>query len=114
MARLSHDDYLEHIKADSARFRAVLADCDPATRVPSCPDWDAGDLLWHLGEVQHFWATMLRQRPTGPSEDGETGNERPESYAGLLDHFDVGSTALLDELTGVDPAAVTWTWKATD
>jgi len=26
MARLSNDDYLRHIRDDSARFRAVLAD----------------------------------------------------------------------------------------
>ncbi|HEU5037194.1 MAG TPA: maleylpyruvate isomerase family mycothiol-dependent enzyme [Nocardioides sp.] len=109
MARLSNDDYLRHIRDDSARFRAVLAGCDPTARVPSCPDWDAADLLWHLGEVQHFWGTMLRQRPTGP--DDYTHARRPETYAGLLDYFDQGSALLFAELDGVDPAAETWTWS---
>ncbi|MGY2703236.1 uncharacterized protein (TIGR03083 family) [Nocardioides sp. HB32] len=109
MARLSDDDYLHHIRAESARFRAVLADCDPGARVPSCPEWDAGDLLWHLGEVQHFWGTMLRQRPTGP--DDYSHEPRPETYEGLLDYFDRGSELLYAELDGVDPAAETWTWS---
>jgi uncharacterized protein (TIGR03083 family) len=109
MPRLSYDDYLRHLRADSARFREVLAGCDPAARVPSCPDWDAGDLLWHLGEVQHFWATMLGQRPTGPDEYAEP--DRPDSHAGLLAYFDDASAALLEALAGADPAEETWTWS---
>ena len=109
MARLSYEDYLQRIHSESARFRAVLADCDPAARVPSCPDWDAADLLWHLGEVQHFWGTMFRQRPVGP--DDYEHEPRPETYAGLLDYFDRGSELLFSQLDGVDPAAETWTWS---
>ena len=109
MTRLSYDDYLRHLTEDSARFRAVLADCDPAARVPSCPDWDAADLLWHLGEVQHFWATMLRQRPQGPED--YSAAPRPATYAGLLDYFDQGSDLLTATLPGTDPAAEVWTWS---
>jgi hypothetical protein len=54
MTILPHTDYLHHLRADSRRFREVLAACDPAARVPGCPDWDAGDLLWHLAGVQWF------------------------------------------------------------
>ena len=32
--------------------------------MPSCPDWNADDLLWHLAEVQWFWATIVRERVT--------------------------------------------------
>ena len=109
MTRLSYDDYLRHLTADTARFRAVLADCDPHARVPSCPDWDAADLLWHLGEVQHFWATMVTQRPQGA--DDYTAPPRPDTYAGLLDFFDVGSVALLEALLAADPAEEAWTWS---
>ena len=55
--------YLDHIRTESARFREVLADCDPSARVPACPDWDAADLLWHLAGVQVFWAKVVRHRP---------------------------------------------------
>src|SRR5665811_2356206 len=43
-------DYLSHLALDSARFVEVLRQAPSGARVPTCPDWDADDLLWHLGE----------------------------------------------------------------
>ena len=63
MPRLEYPTYLDHIRTESARFREVLTDCDPTARVPTCPDWDAADLLWHLAGVQLFWAKVIRHRP---------------------------------------------------
>jgi uncharacterized protein (TIGR03083 family) len=109
MPRLPYADYLRHISSESARFRAVLADCDPAARVPSCPEWDAADLLWHLGTVQRFWATMLDQRPQGP--DGHQEPPRPGAYADLLGFFDTQAARFASALAGADPAEETWTWS---
>jgi uncharacterized protein (TIGR03083 family) len=112
MTRLTPEDYLDHIRAESARFRAVLADCDPAARVPGCPDWDAADLLWHLTTVQRFWAGRVADRPAEPTEDEAAHDaERPASYAALLAAFDVADAALLDALEGLDPAEEAWTWS---
>jgi uncharacterized protein (TIGR03083 family) len=111
MARLDFDDYLRHVRSESARFREVLSDCDPRAQVPGCPDWTAADLLWHLAEVQWFWATMVRTRPAGPPDD-EGGPERPASYDGLLAAFDEYSDALVHELASADPADEAWTWSA--
>ena len=56
----AHDlDYLTHLAADSARFVQALAQTPPEARVLTCPDWDADDLLWHLGQVQWFWAAVI-------------------------------------------------------
>ena len=64
MARLSFDDYLRHLRADSARFREVLAGCDPEARVPGCPDWTAADLLWHHARrAVVLGARSCEQRP---------------------------------------------------
>jgi uncharacterized protein (TIGR03083 family) len=112
--RLEYPTYLDHIRQESARFRAVLADCDPTARVPSCPDWDAADLLWHLAGVQLFWARILQHRPHTP-DDPEIADEpeaqRPESYAGLLDAFNDFSHALVTELERADPEAEAWHWS---
>ena len=114
MPRLEYPTYLDHIRTESARFRAVLADCDPSARVPTCPDWDAADLLWHLAGVQLFWAKVVRHRPASP-DDPEIGEEeaaqRPESYAELLDAFDDYSHALATELERADPEAEAWHWS---
>ncbi len=112
MTRLTPGGYLDHIRSESARFREVLADCDPLARVPSCPDWDAADLLWHLTKVQRFWAGRVEDRPAEPTEGEEAHDaERPPAYDGLLAAFDVASAALVDALTEVDPATEAWTWS---
>ncbi|CAN5439253.1 maleylpyruvate isomerase family mycothiol-dependent enzyme [soil metagenome] len=106
--RLTFDDYLDHIGSESARFRAVLADCDPTARVPACPDWHAGDLLWHLTDVQWFWSRIIAERPAGPEHLEHP--ERPPTYDGLLEAFDGASTALTAALRSTDPAEVAWSW----
>jgi uncharacterized protein (TIGR03083 family) len=112
MTRLTPEDYLDHIRTESARFRAVLAGCDPAARVPTCPDWDASDLLWHLTTVQRFWAGRVVDRPAEPVEGEEAYDaERPTTRAELVAAFDVASAALVEALEGVAPTEEAWTWS---
>lgn len=107
---LPYPAYLEHIRAESARFRAVIAQCDPGAQVPSCPEWTASDLLWHLGGgVQHFWTQIVRQRPAGPDACVEA--ERPDSWSGLLEFFDTTNADFLAALEAADPAEPAWSWS---
>ena len=46
-------DRLSIIDSESRRLAEVLAGVDPDSRCPSCPDWTASDLLWHLTEVHY-------------------------------------------------------------
>ena len=110
MARLDHPDYLGHLRTESRRIRDVLASCDPDARVPSCPEWSAADLLWHLAEVQWFWARTVRTRPA-PPDPADPEPERPDTYDGLLQAFDEHSAALVAELERADPAEPAWTWS---
>src|SRR6478735_6718875 len=114
MARLDFDDYLRHLESDSARFREVLADCDPSAPVPGCPEWTAADLLWHLARVQWFWGTTIRTRPAAPEGDDDdvAGPERPTSYDGLLAAYDEYSAALASELRDADPTEPAWSWSS--
>ena len=108
VTRLSPETYLSHIVSESARFREVLADCDPEARVPSCPDWTAADLLWHLATVQRWWAEVLVARPARPEE---VEPPRPASYDALLAAFDSWSSELADVLEAADPAEEAWNWS---
>jgi uncharacterized protein (TIGR03083 family) len=101
-------DYLAHLRADSARFAEVLAATDPAARVPSCPDWSAADLLWHLGEVQHFWGSIVRDRLTDPHLYEEP--TRPDGYGALADFFASSSRLLIDALADTTDDVAIWTW----
>jgi uncharacterized protein (TIGR03083 family) len=105
-------DYLTHLREDSARFRAVLATADAGLRVPSCPDWDADDLLWHLGEVQWFWGTIVTQRLDDADQAQAQQPRRPDDRAGLLHFFDSASATLQQALAETDPSVQVWMWDS--
>jgi uncharacterized protein (TIGR03083 family) len=111
MPLLEYPTYLDHIRTESARFRDALASCEPTARVPTCPDWDAADLLWHLAEVQSSWARVVRHRPRSHDEIDEPKPQRPETYADLLAAFDHHSHDLVAELEKADPADEAYHWS---
>ena len=103
-------DYLVHLARESARFAEVIAAVPPEARVPSCPDWSADDLLWHLGEVQWFWGTIVRERLTGEqAEQRKPG--RPAGRAGLLAFYQRASRDLGEVLAAAQADTPAWTWS---
>lgn len=108
-ARLDPAVYRAAIARESDRFAAVLAEVPAGITVPTCPDWDAEDLLWHLTRVQWFWSEVVTGRPAAPAEDGAEP-ERPLERAGLAAAFDRASRALRDALAVADPAETAWSW----
>ena len=105
------------IAAESLRFSEVLADTSPQTRCPTCPEWNADDLLWHLAEVQHFWAEVLA-RDARTDTDAEAieadAPARPEDTQGKLDLRARGTELLLDQLDRLDDAEPRWSWWEPD
>jgi uncharacterized protein (TIGR03083 family) len=102
-------DYLSHLREDSARFVAVLRDAPADGPVPTCPDWLSDDLLWHLGEVQWFWGTIVRDAITDP--EGLQHPDRPADRAGLLTFFDEATKELQAALSSTEPTEHRWTWS---
>jgi uncharacterized protein (TIGR03083 family) len=107
MTRLEPSTYVAHLRRESKRFHDVLAGAPAGARVPSCPDWDADDLLWHLAEVQWFWGEVVGGRPEGPPEQHPT---RPGSRPELLAFFDEVSGRLGDLLEAASPEDPAWSW----
>jgi uncharacterized protein (TIGR03083 family) len=105
-------DYLTHLAADSARFVEVLAQTPPEARVPTCSDWDADDLLWHLGQVQWFWAAIIGRGLTVHAQVENLDNGgRPAGRAGLLAFFGQASDDLQHNLAAASPQTSAWTWS---
>ncbi|NYF98434.1 maleylpyruvate isomerase N-terminal domain-containing protein [Janibacter cremeus] len=109
---LPMDTYLEAIERESRRFREVLVDQPAGTPVPSCPGWDVDDLLWHLGggDVQHFWAWIVANRPEGPQDYPQP--ERPTDRHGILAVLDRAQGDLMLRLRNADPADGCWSWAS--
>ena len=105
-------DYLAHLARDSARFVEVLEGTRSGTQVPTCPDWDADDLLWHLAEVQWFWGAIVARGLTR-LEDVEAldNGGRPSDRESLLAFFDRARADLHHNLSAASPDTPAWTWS---
>lgn len=101
-------DYLPALRRESDRFLDVLAEADPSARVPSCPEWAAADLLWHLAEVQWFWATIVEERRT--DTEGIEHPERPTDRDALLTFAAQQSDRLVRVLTETAPETAVYMW----
>jgi uncharacterized protein (TIGR03083 family) len=61
------DDYLQVIRREGAALLAA-AEQAPGAKVRGCPEWDMGDLLWHIATVHNFWASIVDGKTAHPSE----------------------------------------------
>ncbi|HEX7537518.1 MAG TPA: maleylpyruvate isomerase family mycothiol-dependent enzyme, partial [Dermatophilaceae bacterium] len=110
-AASSNLDYLAHLSRDSARFAEVLTQTPPQTRVPTCPGWNADDLLWHLAEVQWFWGTIVGRGLTTYAQVRTLDNGgRPDDRDDLPAFFGRASGDLYDNLSSAGPDAPAWAW----
>jgi hypothetical protein len=104
------DDYLPVLQRTNARFAEAAAAAVLASgwraRVPGCPGWALADLVWHLSEVQFFWAWVVRTRASDPSGYREPARKGEEE---LLGFFSAASAELESALDGADPAEPVWT-----
>ncbi|SDG07981.1 TIGR03083 family protein [Blastococcus aurantiacus] len=104
-------EYLPSLRRSNARFAEATAAGVLAhgwrARVPGCPDWSLADLVWHLAEVQRFWAWVVRTRAQDPS-----AYEQPVRHPDdeLLGYAAARSAELEAALAGADPAERVWTW----
>ena len=106
-------DFVASVTAESDLFNQSLRRVwdgphDPAlVSVPSCPDWSAADLAWHLTEVQYFWASIVEGQLSDPGE--VTPLERPGDDALLALNIEQAGR-LTNLLTNGDPAQPVWSW----
>jgi len=102
----------EHLAAlrDQGELLAVAAErVDHAARVPGAPAWEVADVIRHLGLV-HRWAAAAVGE--GGRDAAVYGTDDGSGVAGaaLVDWFRAGHRALVETLTGADPAVRCFTF----
>ena len=112
---LPAEAYLGHLDRESRRFAEVLAGVDPAMPVPTCPDWTAADLVWHLTEVQWFWGSIA-SGPILDAKDVESAEadkpDRPADYQELLALFGSSRERLAAAIADGPDETPLWSWAA--
>ena len=107
------DEYLPALEKANARFADAAAEAVLAhgwtAPVSCCPGWTLSDLVWHLAEVQHFWAWVVRTRAWDPSTYPEPPRRTDDE---LLGWCMAQSAELEGVLAGADPTERVWTWAA--
>ena len=105
---MDHESYVAAVREQSERFLEAVALAAPEVEVPSCPGWSVADLVWHLAEVQHFWARVVAGEPG----DDVAAPERPEDPLALRRLGATSGTELLAALAAASPATPCWSWHA--
>ena len=106
-------DAIALIDEEAERLSSALAALDPAQQVPTCPEWTAADLLWHLTEVHEFWARILTERATTDTEAmaiEESIPPRPQQQHELLERRAAATQALLAQLSSRAADEPAWFW----
>ncbi|MEU1474485.1 maleylpyruvate isomerase family mycothiol-dependent enzyme [Streptomyces sp. NPDC005760] len=111
-ALLTFDEYRDAIVDQTGLLARHVKGADLSAPVPTCPGWDLGRLLRHVGG-DHRWAEeIVRTRATGPIDDDSVND--PAAYADLDDStlgdwLVEGAVRLAGTLCAAGPGVPVWT-----
>ncbi|MGH3980285.1 MAG: maleylpyruvate isomerase N-terminal domain-containing protein, partial [Pseudonocardiaceae bacterium] len=108
----SYDRYCAEIVAQTDLLRSSIEGADLTAPVPSCPGWNLGQLLRHLGGGHRWVETIVRTRATQPPSDDhfrDLSGYTDEDPAVLDAWLAEGAAQLADTLRAAGPDAEVWT-----
>jgi len=105
---------IAHVRNDGVRFIDILTDHGLDHPVPSCPDWNLGDLGWHLGNVWNFWARIVSEGLTDIDQVRSIDPPTRPSDDFLLDWITVSHNSLNSALSRARPSKEVWTWTGSN
>jgi uncharacterized protein (TIGR03083 family) len=110
--QLTGADYLATFAAENVRFISAAQASGFATPVASCPGWNVGDLVFHVGKVQRWFHFMLSTNGADPK--GSPRSAQPETDAAMVEWFREGAEAIEKYLSGVSDTEPVWTFTGGD
>ena len=78
-------DYCAAVRAEIGRMADAVRGVDPATPVPSCPEWTVADLVKHTGTVHRWAGRMLRDLASERVDPGTIDLGLPDDPIGYAD-----------------------------
>jgi uncharacterized protein (TIGR03083 family) len=111
MTVLSYDRYCAEITAQTHLLASAVKDADLTVPVPSCPGWNTGQLLRHLGGGQRWAAALVRSRAQQefPEDFRDLSAYTAEDPAVVAPWLAEGAEELSDALREAGPGTPAWT-----
>lgn len=100
---------LLHTAADDARALLAAARADWERTVPDCPEWDAADLVRHMGSILMWMAAVVT---SSERVSRRTLDPAPADPAELPRWYLANLERTLHVLGSADPDAETWTFSS--
>jgi len=106
----AYDRCIDLAVAEIRRMADACRGADPATPVPTCPEWDLLRLVRHTGMVHRWASAMVQRRLQERLDRRELDLGLPEDPAALADWLAAGADVVEHALRGTDPETVVWAW----
>ena len=110
--QLTGAEYLATFAAENERFISAAQVSGFAAPVASCPGWNVGDLVFHVGKVQRWFHYMLETNGADPK--GSPRAAKPETDANMVEWFREGAEAIESYLAGVSDTEPVWSFTGGD
>jgi uncharacterized protein (TIGR03083 family) len=110
-AMLAYDRYYGAIAQAAAEMADLVPGTDPATRVPTCPDWTFADLVAHVGRAHRWAITIVERRATEFVPFDQIDDLAvPEDLVGRAEWLRKGAWHLAHTIADVGPETPVWSW----
>lgn len=109
---MTYEEHCAALETSIAAFAATIRGADPEAAVPGCEPWSMRDLVWHVGSLHRWVATIVGERWQERPPVRATDFPVPESAADHPQWILDGGAALLKILRDADPDAPVWSWGA--
>ena len=103
-----------HLRADAVQFIDIVTTHGFDHPVPSCPDWNLGDLAWHLGNVWSRWGRIVSEGITTLEGVQAMDTPRRPSDELLIDWVTAANTAMFSALARASDDTEVWTWTGSN
>jgi uncharacterized protein (TIGR03083 family) len=110
MPAISDENVVDLVVAEIQTMADLCRGADPATPVPTCPEWDLAELQRHTGSVHRWAATMVERSSQERLGREDMTWDVPEDPVALADWLADGAAFVAARFRPADPETPMWAW----
>src|SRR5215212_5577536 len=96
---------------ETAALGELIRGADPATPVPTCPDWTLRQLFRHVGRGNRWAAQIVADRRDTPLDPRDVRDGKPpDDPDAAVDWLNAGAQLILDSVDDVGAETYVWTF----